>query len=92
MPFRDTLGKKLRKPGVFRAYLAEDYDGIGQYMLVSLTRASTSGVFKARVAAGDFNVNSQVSFPHGTPVVVFVYHGEIEIMSLGYKVTPVTGG
>lgn len=67
----------------FRAYLAEDYDGIGQYVLISLARAAPTSALRARVAAGDFATAQD--FPVGTPVVVFSHHGSLEILSLGVK-------
>lgn len=68
---------------VYRAELAEDYDGIGQFCLVKLSNGSTSSAFKARVAQGDFATGQLI--PESTPVTVFVNHGQVEILSLGYK-------
>lgn len=64
-------------------FLAEDYDGIGQYVLVSMSRTSTSAAYKARVAAGDFGTGQVI--PSGSPVTLFVHRGQIEILSLGGK-------
>jgi len=68
-------------PKIHRAYLAEDYDGIGQYVLLALAKNSTSSAYKARIAAGDFG-GGRV-FPVGTPVIVHVNRGLIEILDLG---------
>lgn len=80
--FRGDLVKQLRRPSDFyRGQLAEDYDGIGQYILVSMSRGSTSAALRARIAAGDFG-GSRV-FPVGTPVVMHSHHGQLEVLSLG---------
>ena len=65
------------RQGMYRAKLAEAYDGIGQYVLVSLSGTSTGAAYKARVAAGDFGGSR--AFPAGTPVVVHSYHGAMEV-------------
>jgi len=78
----EEIAKKQRHQA-YRGYLAEDYDGIGQYILVALSRASTSSAFKARLAAGDFGTG--VLIPVGTPVVLFSNRGQIEVLSLGAK-------
>lgn len=68
---------------VFRGRLAEDYDGIGQYVLVALAGSSTSAGYKSRLAVGDFGTGQVI--PRGTPVTVHVNHGQVEILSLGAK-------
>lgn len=68
---------------VFRAKLAEDYDGIGQYVLVSLAGSAVGGAFKARLASGDFGTGQTI--PVGTPISVFFNRGQLEILSLGAK-------
>lgn len=68
---------------VHRGKLAEDYDGIGQYIMVILSGGSTSGSLKARIASADFGTGQVI--PRGTPVSVFVAHGRVEIMSMGFK-------
>ena len=65
------------------AKLAEDYDGIGQYVLVSLSGSSTGAAYKARLGSGDFGTGQVI--PKGTPVTVFSYHGLMEILSMGAK-------
>jgi len=67
----------------FFAKLAEDYDGIGQYVLVNLSGTSTGAAYKARVGSGDFGTGQII--PKGTPVTVFSHHGLMEILSLGAK-------
>jgi hypothetical protein len=61
---------------MIRGYLAEPYDGIGQYIMVGLSRGSTSVAYKARVASGDFN--SGRTFPVGTPIHLTMYRGSLE--------------
>jgi len=87
MPTTDRVRQIARGRNVrlFRAFLAEDYDGIGQYVTIALSRASIASAFKARVAAGDFG--TLTPFPQGTEVAAFSYHGQIEILSLGMKPT-----
>lgn len=68
---------------IFQAYLAEEYDGIGQYTKVSLSRISTSTGIRARIASGDFATGQ--TMPVGTPVSIFVYRGNVEILSMGVK-------
>lgn len=81
---RSAARRATRKPNkVFRGRLAEDYDGIGQYVMVSLGGASVGAGFKARVAAGDFGTSQII--PAGTPVAMFIDRGQIEIMSMGAK-------
>lgn len=50
---------------LFRAHLAERYDGIGRFVLVSMSRGSISSAFKAYVKTGDFITGTE--FPPGTP-------------------------
>lgn len=65
-------------PGrILRGRLAERYDGIGQYVLVSIAGSSTSSALKARIAAGDFGGRRE--FPRGTPVTLTVSHGYLEV-------------
>lgn len=66
-PDRVTIGR-----------LAEDYDGIGQYVLVSLADSSVSAAYKARVAAGDFGGGRRI--PAGTKVPVTSVHGRLEVL------------
>lgn len=61
-----------------KAYLAEDYDGIGQYVLVALARSSTSAALRARIASGDFGGSR--TFPVGTPVIVSSIRGQLEVL------------
>lgn len=68
---------------VFRGKLAEDYDGIGQYILVSLASSSVGGAYKARIASADFGTGQ--SMPRGTPVAIFSNRGQLEILSMGSK-------
>jgi hypothetical protein len=63
--------------------LAESYDGLGQYIMVGLSRGSTSVCYKARIASGDFNTGT--AMPIGTPVSVVIYRGKVEIISMGAR-------
>lgn len=69
------------KSGVYHGRLADDYDGIGQHVTVSLSPSSVSGAYRARVASGGFGTGQVI--PAGTPVTVAVHHGRVEILSLG---------
>ena len=77
------LSKQENRSRIHRAHLAEDYDGIGQYVLVSLAQASPSGAYKARIASGDYGTGQVI--PAGTAVLVISYRGHIEIISMGAK-------
>lgn len=77
------LSRRENPPRVNRGRLAEDYDGIGQYVLVALALVSPSVAFKARVASGDFGTGQTI--PSGTPVTIISYRGHIEIVSMGAK-------
>ena len=77
------ISREANRPRIHYAYLAEDYDGIGQYVMVALSRISTSSGYKARVASGDFGTGQVI--PAGTPVTVFSDHGRLEVLSLGVK-------
>jgi len=79
---RECLPRRVRelsrRPSrIFRAYLAEDYDGIGQYISITLSQGSSSKALKGRIASGDFG-GSRI-FPEGTPVVVASYRGQLEV-------------
>jgi len=62
--------------GMHRGKLAEDYDGIGQHVMVSLSAASAGSAFKSRIASGDYGGGR--TFPAGTLVRVFSYRGQLE--------------
>jgi len=79
-----SIVERLQIPNrLHRAYLAEPYDGIGQYVLVTMARTSTSAAIKAKVAAGDFG--GRRVFPEGTPVVIHSNRGQVEILTLGNR-------
>lgn len=63
--------------------LAEDYDGIGQYVKVMLSAGSTSVAYKAKIAIGDFGTGQEI--PAGTRVSLISIHGRLEIVSMGAK-------
>lgn len=72
---------RQRDVRVFRGYLAEPYDGIGQYMMITLTRGSTSAALPVHIASGDFATAARI--PAGAPVVVVSKQGRLEVLSLG---------
>ena len=77
------ISREANRYRVHRGYLSEDYDGIGQYIMVILSGGSTSGALRARIASADFGTGQLI--PRGSPVSVFVAHGKVEIMSMGFK-------
>jgi hypothetical protein len=80
-PRRDITDRAINPSRITRGYLAEDYDGIGQYVLVTLTHAGTSGALRARIASGDFGGGRR--FPAGLPVTLHSYRGQLEVLDLG---------
>lgn len=68
---------------VTRGRLAEDYDGIGEFVAVSMSRGSTSAAL-AKVAPGAATTGQ--SIPAGTQVSVISQHGHLEVVSMGSKV------
>lgn len=66
---------------IFRAYLAEEYDGIGQYVNLALSRNSVTSGLRARIASGDFATGAH--YPKGSEVLVFSDHGQLEVLTLG---------
>jgi len=77
------LGREANPQRVFRAFLAEDYDGIGQYVSLTLSRGAVTAGLRGRVGSGDFGTGQVI--PVGTPVSVFSYRGKLEILSMGAK-------
>jgi hypothetical protein len=63
---------------VKRAYLAEPYDGIGQYVLVALSLGSSSSAI-ARVTGAGYKFPIEA----GAPISVTFNNGSIEVVSLG---------
>lgn len=77
------LSKEANRPRATRGRLAEEYDGIGQYVLVSLSAGSVSSAYKARIASGDFGTGQKI--PIGTQVTIISIRGRLEIISMGAK-------
>lgn len=77
------LSKTANRQRIFRAFLAEEYDGIGQYVKVTLSRNAVTVGLRARLGSGDFGTGQTI--PEGTPVSVFSYRGKLEILSMGAK-------
>jgi len=75
-----TAIKKAVKipPRIYKAYLAEDYDGISQYVLTKLTHGGVSSALKLRVAAGDHSGHTPA--PVGTPVKITSINGTTEVL------------
>lgn len=74
--------REASRPRILHGYLAEDYTGIGKTVAVSLSRNSAGIAINANIAAGDSDTGQLV--PAGTRVTIYVYHGQAEILSLGY--------
>ena len=79
----ENISKRVNHPKVYRGRLAEDYDGIGQFILVSMSQAATTSAYKAQIAVGDFGTGQPI--PAGTPVTLASSHGRIMVLSLGAK-------
>jgi hypothetical protein len=75
--FRETAADP-RFQHAFRGYLAEDYDGIAQFVSVSLNRSSTNSALRARVPYG--NAGSGGRFPTGTPLILYAHRGRVEVI------------
>lgn len=68
---------------VYQGTLAEDYDGIAEYVNVALSRSSTSAAY-ARIPIGA--TGSGQAAPAGSPVSVISQNGHVEVVSLGSRV------
>lgn len=77
------IGRKTNRHRIYQGRLAEDYDGIGRYVMVLLSGGSTSAGLRARVGAGDFGTGQVI--PAGTYVSVYVGRGKVEILTMGAK-------
>lgn len=75
--------QEINRTRIHRAFLAEEYDGIGQYVMITLSRNAVTAAFRVRIASGDFGTGQTV--PSGTPVAVFSNRGQLEVLSLGAK-------
>lgn len=75
--------REVNQHRVFRAFLAEEYDGIGQFVKITLSKNAVTVGLLARISSGDFGTGQTI--PVGTPVSVFSYRGKLEILSLGAK-------
>lgn len=79
----EEISNDVNSERVHFGFLAEDYDGIGQYVLTTLARTSSAAAYKAHVASGDFGTGQTI--PAGTQVTVVSVRGRLEIVSLGAK-------
>lgn len=77
------VSRDVNRTRIHRAFLAEEYDGIGQYVKLTLSRNAVTSAFRARICSGDFGTGQKI--PAGTPVAVFSNRGQLEILSLGVK-------
>jgi hypothetical protein len=75
--------KEVNRSRIHRGFLAEEYDGIGQYVILTLSRNAVTAAFRARLCSGDFGTGQKI--PAGTPVAVFSNRGQLEVLSLGVK-------
>jgi hypothetical protein len=71
---QDANPKQVR-----RAYLAEAYDGIGQYVNVALSTGSSSSAIARVPNSGVYKVPLEA----GAPVSVTVHRGSVEVVGLG---------
>lgn len=89
-----VVGEKNPLP-IYNGTLADDYDGISEYVPVALSRGA-AGAALARIAPG--STLSGQSAPRGTPVSVISIRGHLEVISLGsrtaagYTVTTLDSG
>lgn len=67
---------------VYHGTLADDYDGLHEFVYVALSRGSASAAL-ARVAAGATGAGQAT--PAGTPVSVVSINGHLEVLSLGTR-------
>jgi hypothetical protein len=75
-----NLARAENPPEVRIAYLAEDFDGIGQYVAVRLSRGSSSSAL-ARVSIG--GTSGKFPIEEGARVSVVMVKGTLEVISLG---------
>lgn len=76
----ENLARDQNPPEVRIGYLAEDYDGISQYVAVRLSRGSSSSAL-ARVSIG--GTSGKFPIEEGAKVSVVMVKGTIEVISLG---------
>lgn len=72
------LSQEASPREVKRAYLAEAYDGVGQYVLVTLSLGSSSAAL-ARVTLPGYKFPVEA----GAPISVTMNNGSIEVVSMG---------
>lgn len=77
-----VAGEKNPLP-IYSGTLADDYDGISEYVAVALSRGA-AGAAIARVAPGS-SLSGQFA-PSGTAVSVISINGHLEVISLGSRV------
>lgn len=76
----EQLSKEVNPPQVRLAYLAEDFDGISQYVLIQMSRASSSSAY-AKVSIG--GGSGKFPLEAGAKVGVIMVKGTLEVISLG---------
>lgn len=70
---RDASPRQVR-----RGYLAEPYDGIAQYVRVTMSLGSTSAAIARVVVGGGYRVPCEA----GTPISVSILRGSFEVVGL----------
>jgi hypothetical protein len=76
----EKIAKEENPVEVRIAYLAEDFDGIGQYVAVRLSRGSSSSAL-AKVSIG--GTSGKFPLEAGARVAVVMVKGTLEVISLG---------
>jgi hypothetical protein len=74
-----TLARQAAPKQVRRAFLAEDYDGIAQYVNVSLSLGSSSSAIARVAVSGSY----RVPLESGAEITVTVQKGTVEVVGLG---------
>jgi len=74
------LSREVNAKQVRIGYLAEDYDGIQQYIMVQLSQGSSSSAM-ARISIGGGSYKTQLEA--GAKVSLITVRGGLEIISLG---------
>ena len=76
----EKIAQAENPPQIRLAYLAEDFDGISQYVAIRLSRGSSASAL-ARVSVG--GTSGKFPVESGAPVSVVMVKGTLEVISLG---------
>ena len=74
------IAKDENRSPILIGYLAEDFDGISQYVAVRLSRGSSASAL-ARVSIG--GTSGKLPIEEGAKVSVIMKKGTLEVISLG---------